>query len=173
VLRFVRGYIPVRSARVEAIVGELARTRGALAHVRALLKEARASAVRWKAKADDAERRVVAANRALLGRDKEMHHQERRIEQLHARMARQEQERTQILETMRARLAGEQEKRERVTADLRDHLESAARQLAAARDQHMLIDVKLDILEGAANTLDARTRAILDAPADHDVPKPK
>jgi chromosome segregation ATPase len=35
---------------------------------------------------------------------------------------------------------------------------TAARELAAARDSLVAIEVKLDILEGAANTLDARLR---------------
>ncbi len=38
-------------------------------------------------------------------------------------------------------------------------LTDAERALAIARDQLMAVEVKLDILEGAANVLDARTRA--------------
>jgi chromosome segregation ATPase len=41
---------------------------------------------------------------------------------------------------------------------LRAQLQHAERELAGAREHLMVIEVKLDILEGAANVLDARTR---------------
>lgn len=42
---------------------------------------------------------------------------------------------------------------------LRERLATAERELAVAREHLMAVEVKLDILEGAANVLDARTRA--------------
>jgi hypothetical protein len=42
---------------------------------------------------------------------------------------------------------------------LRAQLQDAERELAGAREHLMVIEVKLDILEGAANVLDARTRS--------------
>jgi len=44
---------------------------------------------------------------------------------------------------------------------LRERLETTERELAAAREHLMAIEVKLDILEGAANVLDVRTRTAL------------
>ena len=44
---------------------------------------------------------------------------------------------------------------------LRKHLDESEQELTIAREQLMAIEVKLDILEGAANVLDARTRDIL------------
>ena len=44
---------------------------------------------------------------------------------------------------------------------LDERLDRAERDLTAARDLLMTIDVKLDILEGAAQVLDARTRRML------------
>lgn len=45
---------------------------------------------------------------------------------------------------------------------MQTRLAETERALAIARDQLMAIEVKLDILEGAANVLDARTRASVD-----------
>ena len=44
---------------------------------------------------------------------------------------------------------------------LDERLDRAERDLTAARDLLMAIEVKLDILEGAAQVLDARTRRML------------
>jgi phage shock protein A len=44
---------------------------------------------------------------------------------------------------------------------LRAQLADTQRQLMVAREQLMAIEVKLDILEGAANVLDARTRTAI------------
>lgn len=53
---------------------------------------------------------------------------------------------------------------------LRARLEQAERDLAGARDHLMVIEVKLDILEGAANVLDARTRSALARAGQTGVP---
>lgn len=42
--------------------------------------------------------------------------------------------------------------------EVREQLTETERALAIAREQLMAVEVKLDILEGAANVLDARTR---------------
>jgi chromosome segregation ATPase len=47
---------------------------------------------------------------------------------------------------------------------LRERLAAAERDLAVAREHLMTVEVKLDILEGAANVLDARTRSTLRTP---------
>jgi hypothetical protein len=46
-------------------------------------------------------------------------------------------------------------------AAMQERLTVAERDLIAAREQLMAVDVKLDILEGAANVLDIRTRAAI------------
>lgn len=46
------------------------------------------------------------------------------------------------------------------TANVRQRLDAAERELALAREQLMLVEVKLDVLEGAANVLDLRTRNV-------------
>jgi hypothetical protein len=53
---------------------------------------------------------------------------------------------------------------QRQVADLQslnERLSVAERDLAAARELLMAVDVKLDILEGAANVLDTRTRSVI------------
>jgi len=47
---------------------------------------------------------------------------------------------------------------------LRTRLIEAERELMVAREHLMAIEVKLDILEGAANVLDVRTRAAISQP---------
>jgi len=44
---------------------------------------------------------------------------------------------------------------------LQQRLKTTERELAIARESLMAVEVKLDILEGAANVLDARTRDVL------------
>ena len=65
------------------------------------------------------------------------------------------------LERLQTRIGDLSDKRARDAADLRAHLANAQRDLTHAREHLMLIDTKLDILEGAATVLDNRTRAIL------------
>jgi chromosome segregation ATPase len=48
---------------------------------------------------------------------------------------------------------------EKVKGESRQRFETVKRDLALAREALMVVDVKLDILEGAANVLDVRTRA--------------
>jgi phage shock protein A len=49
--------------------------------------------------------------------------------------------------------------RDAAVLDLKERLALAERELTTTREQLMAIEVKLDILEGAANVLDARTRS--------------
>jgi chromosome segregation ATPase len=51
------------------------------------------------------------------------------------------------------------QRQDEIESILRKRLVDAERELVTAREQLMAIDVKLDILEGAANVLDSRTRA--------------
>ena len=66
-------------------------------------------------------------------------------------------------EQLKRQMASAKEERQR-SADfdrLRERLEGAERELVTAREQLMAVEVKLDILEGAANVLDLRTRAAI------------
>src|SRR4051812_2324534 len=74
------------------------------------------------------------AAKALMTQRADADHQTRRIEKLTADL-------------------------ERMKTESRQKLETAKRDLALAREALMAVDVKLDILEGAANVLDVRMRA--------------
>src|SRR5207247_525894 len=94
--------------------------------------------------------------------------QVKQIERMQVQAARAQEQRAQEIEQLRARIADLTDKKTRDAADLRAHLSATERDLAHAREHLMMIDTKLDILEGAANVLDNRTRAILGA---HQVEK--
>ena len=75
---------------------------------------------------------------------------ERRIEELQKELQRQ------VQKMKKARPVGERELPD--LAPMEARLVEAERAAALAREHLMAIEVKLDILEGAANVLDARTR---------------
>lgn len=60
-----------------------------------------------------------------------------------------------------AKLLERQQQQTTDSEKLRERLSLAERELIAAREQLMAVEVKLDILEGAANVLDVRTRAAI------------
>jgi chromosome segregation ATPase len=97
------------------------------------LDEARNSAQAWKSRAGDALARV----KSLEG---DLKRHERLIKE--------------------ARVAAEKAHHQRGEATkLQEQLAETERELMLAREHLMAIEVKLDILEGAANVLDARTRS--------------
>ena len=98
-----------------------------------LIEKLRAGSLAWKTKADDARARLKTA-------DAEIKRQSREIHKLSATTEKLRQQHSEI-DRLRARVV------------------EAERTLLVAREQLMAIDVKLDILEGAANVLDTRTRA--------------
>lgn len=104
-----------------------------------LVDEAREQARDWKSKVAEAEKRIQQA-------ELEMRHHAQRIQKLQ----------TQIERTA--------ERYERRAKDLdvwQKRLREAEHELTVAREHLMTIEVKLDILEGAANVLDGRMRQVL------------
>jgi chromosome segregation ATPase len=89
----------------------------------------------WKARAGDAIARVKAL-------ESELKHEAKRVEKLKG-------------------LAEKLQQRDAELEKLRDRLATAERELSVAREHLMAVEVKLDILEGAANVLDARTRSVI------------
>lgn len=106
------------------------------------LDEARASAAAWKSMVEEERARAEAARSEVL-------RLEHRIQKLTVDA---EADRTRT-EARRAKDA------ERVQL----RLDAAERDLRLAREHLMLVEVKLDVLEGAASVLDRRTRAVLEA----------
>ena len=147
-------HLPVRAVRLRVAAEQLRKCESRAEELKASLDKARAGSQEWKAKADDAEQRVAAART-------EVAQQARQIERMQAQAARTEEQQQRETDQLRARIAALTDKRARDAADLRAHLAATERDLALAREHLMTIDVKLDILEGAANVLDGRTRAIL------------
>ena len=102
------------------------------------LEDARASASAWKERAAEAQARVKTLERDV-----------KRQSQL------LDEARTLVETFQRGGSDG---------ARLREQLASTQKELVLAREHLMAIEVKLDILEGAANVLDARTRAAIRQP---------
>jgi chromosome segregation ATPase len=102
-------------------------------------EELRAGATTWK------QRAVEAAAHA------------KSLEKEVGRQARRTKETRSALERLRHREADLQK--------LQDQLSSTERELTLAREHLMAVEVKLDILEGAANVLDIRTRAAVAQPS--------
>jgi chromosome segregation ATPase len=155
-LKRLLGHLPVRPSRLRAAAEQLRKCEGRVTELKALLDKARAGSQEWKAKADEASQRAAAA------RD-DVAQQAKQIERMQAQATRNEHQQAREMEQLRARVADLTDKRARDAADLRAHLSATERDLALAREHLMTIDVKLDILEGAANVLDGRTRTILAA----------
>ena len=110
-----------------------------LAHA---LDEARASAAAWKGIVEEERARAEAARAEVL-------RLEHRIEKL-----------TAEAQTDRAKLEA---RREKDAERIQLRLDAAERDLRQAREHLMLVEVKLDVLEGAASVLDQRTRTALAA----------
>jgi hypothetical protein len=104
-----------------------------------LIAELRAGSLAWKTKAGEAMARIKS---------------------LDAEVKRQAQA-TDKIRTSSEKLRQRQDEIEKL---LRVRLVEAERALVVAREHLMAIDVKLDILEGAANVLDARTRVAISRP---------
>jgi chromosome segregation ATPase len=134
----------------------VARLRDAESQARKLTKvveAAKADGRTWRTKAAEMERRFKAI-------DKDESRRAREVEKLKNEMEKRgEGQRREM-----ARLGAEVErlKKENLALEsLRTKLAEAEHALGLAREHLMAIDVKLDILEGAANVLDSRTRAIV------------
>lgn len=95
-----------------------------------------------------------------------------KLEEAHRRLkdaedhAARETQRFRKLEADAARQAARERKRAVDVPALESRLDNAERDLTVAREHLMAVEVKLDILEGAATVLDSRTRKLLAQPAD-------
>jgi len=106
------------------------------------LEAAKANSRLWKAKAEEATGALKTAKEDTETAQKQWRHAEKLREEADKRRQ-LEHERTADL------------------ALLRQRLEDSERELIVAREQIMAFEVKLDILEGAANVLDDRTRDVI------------
>jgi chromosome segregation ATPase len=114
---------------------------------------ARADAKTVKGKADE-------AAKALRDSQAEAARHMRRAEKLTGDLEKVKTEFQRKYEQECRKLAEVDQKRARALEDLQQRLGEAERALTVARETLMAVEVKLDILEGAANVLDVRTRTM-------------
>ena len=131
----------VRGATYDAAVEQQKKAEGRAKKLAQQVEEVRADSRSWKAKADQAHDQLREAQIAAAAAVKEAQRAEKMRAEAEKRLT-QESQRTIDLETLQTKLA------------------DSERELVIAREQLMSIEVKLDILEGAANVLDSRTRAV-------------
>jgi chromosome segregation ATPase len=138
----------VRASRFAALLQKLKKNEARVEKLSQQLAQTRAELEAWRGKAAEAQdalkKAQAAADRARRETD-----EQRQL----ARRALKEAER----KAGAARPLPEVE-------SLQKRLAESERELTIAREHLMAIEVKLDILEGAANVLDGRTRSVL---ADH------
>ena len=130
-----------------ARVDELAeRLRKAQARADSLTKKLEDVQAESRARLDEALKRLRDAEERLRQSDERAIRDAQRVEKLKADAEHQ----------------ATREKKKAIDVPALEHrLDDAERDLLVARDHLMAIEVKLDILEGAANVLDARTRKLL------------
>ena len=109
---------------------------GSVAAQARLVADAKAGALAWKTKASEAMERAKS---------------------LEAEVKRQ----AQVIHRLEATTEKLRQRQDEIERLLRVRLVEAEQALGLAREHLMAIDTKLDILEGAANVLDARTRATI------------
>jgi chromosome segregation ATPase len=131
------GLVP--SARLAAASERLRNLESRVETLSQKLAEARAEARTWQVKAEEARKHAkgIAAEAAR---------EQQRAEEVRAEIEKQ---------------SAREKKRAIDVPALERRLDEAERDLAVARDHLMAIEVKLDILEGAATVLDRRTRTLL------------
>ena len=132
----------VRGRSYDALVEQWKKADARASQLTHQLDQARTDSRSWKTKAEEAQSALKKALEAAATAERNW----RRAEKM-----REETEKRGRLRDDRAA---------EINA-LREHLVESEQELTIAREQLMAIEVKLDILEGAANVLDARTRDIV------------
>lgn len=122
----------------------------------ALVDESRAESKEWKAKAAEAEKQATVASKQAAVASKQAASMERQASHQAARVEKLTVECGKLREDLKHARATQHE-----LEALRARLSNAERDLAGSREHLMAVEVKLDILEGAANVLDARTRSVI------------
>lgn len=136
----------VRASRYRSVVDRLSRSEARVEAGAAESAKLRERARDWKARADAAQQRLADVTAEGRQRDAELR-----------ALSSQFQRCNDEQHLLRKQLV-EQAVQAADLTSLQQRLDDEQRQLAAARDELMAIDVKLDILEGAANVIDVRLR---------------
>jgi chromosome segregation ATPase len=132
----------VRGRSYDALAEQQKKAEARASQLAQQLEKTRADSRLWKTKAEEATDALKKAHEAADTAQRQMRLAEKlKDEAIKNRGL--EQERTADLALLQQRLA------------------DSERELSIAREQLMAIEVKLDILEGAANVLDGRTRDVM------------
>ena len=118
------------------------------------VEAARTSARTCQVKADE-------LAKTLRKHQADAEYQHRRAEKLSAEIERVRKESNQKIEQRQREITEAADRRVADFEQLQRRLAAAENDLKVAREALMVIDVKLDILEGAANVLDLRTRHVV------------
>jgi chromosome segregation ATPase len=145
----------VRRAQYQAAVDRARKLEERMAALTEARDACRKDVASWKKRAEETARSLSRAKEDAA-------HHAARAQKLQARL---EKEVTRLEEHV-ARDRRRHEMKDQVYSTeletLKHRLDSTQRDLTATRESLMTVDVKLDILEGAANVLDVRTRAIIE-----------
>jgi chromosome segregation ATPase len=127
------------ASRLASMAERLRKSESRVESLSRKLEEAQADIRTWRSKAEEAQKRVKDA-------ESETAREAQRFEKAKADIEKQ----------------ATRDKKKTIDVDALDvRLDGAERDLAVSRDHLMAIEVKLDILEGAATVLDGRTRTLL------------
>lgn len=143
----------VTAGRYAVVAAKLRDAESRVDKLTKLVGEARADARQWRTNADNTGQRVKAIEKDLAQRGAQYDRETERRTQESEKQTRENE-----------KLRGENERLRKTLGDLdalRRRLADAERGILVAREHLMAVDVKLDILEGAANVLDSRTRAVV------------
>ena len=129
----------VSGSRLATISERLRKSESRVDTLSKKLEEVQAESQAWRSKVDEAQKRVKELEGEVSREAQRFRKEKAEIEKQAVR-----------------------EKKKTVDTDALDaRLDEADHDLAVARDHLMAIEVKLDILEGAATVLDGRTRTLL------------
>lgn len=145
IIRILRGLGLVPVGRYRVLAGQAREAEVRAKKLSKLVEDLRAESRDWKIKATDAVKQLKTREKDTARDHHRAGDMKRETERLKAEIKR-----------LRAKDAELEALRSRVV--------DAERELTVAREQLMAVDVKLDILEGAANVLDERTRSVIADP---------
>jgi DNA repair exonuclease SbcCD ATPase subunit len=143
----------VTAGRYRVVAEQLRDSESRVKKLTKVLEATRSEIKGWKGKTNEAAQRVKTLERDAAKREQRA---EKERHDLQEQMSKRQRE-VAHLQTQVDRLR----KTNAEIDELLVRLADAERELSVAREHLMAVDVKLDILEGAANVLDVRTRSAI------------
>jgi len=143
----------VTAGRYRVVAEQLRDSESRVKKLTKVLEATRSESKGWKGKTNEAAQRVKTLERDAAKREQRA---EKERHDLQEQMSKRQRE-VAHLQTQVDRLGKTNAEIDQLLVRLAD----AERDLSVAREHLMAVDVKLDILEGAANVLDTRTRSAI------------